>query len=137
MPLEEILSNPISEYKDSFLNDFFGKGRQSHKRQNCPPVNIYETNQDYTLQVFAPGLKKEDFGIHIGENSIEVSVDKKKEEKNLKHKEFSYDCLNRKFKLPENVHTDNISAKYEDGLLKIVLPKKKVVDENKKTIPVK
>jgi HSP20 family protein len=96
---------------------------------NVPSVNIKETEKEYWVEMAAPGLERKDFKIEIENNMLSISAEKeeKKEEKaeDYARKEFSYNSFCRTFTLPENVK-ENIDAKYENGLLKVHIPKKEV-----------
>ncbi|WP_335966569.1 Hsp20/alpha crystallin family protein [Galbibacter sp. PAP.153] len=99
---------------------------------SVPAVNIKEEDNKFSLEVAAPGMKKEDFNVEIDKNVLTVSADVKKEseEKDSKEnarysrKEFSYTSFKRIFTLPETVDSDKINATYEDGVLVLALPKK-------------
>jgi HSP20 family protein len=85
------------------------------------------------LSLAAPGMKKEDFKIDVDGNILTISSEKEenKEDKNKKftRKEYSYSSFSRCFSLPEEIKQEKINAKYEDGVLKISLPRK---EESKK-----
>lgn len=93
-----------------------------------PAVNIKESEIDFKLELFAPGLKKEDFNIEIDQNTLSISSEKQTEteENNEKYsrKEFSFTSFKRTFNLPETVNFDAIEANYENGILNLRLPKK-------------
>lgn len=93
-----------------------------------PAVNITETKDDYMISLAAPGMKKSDFNVDIEGNMVTISSEKeeKKEEKDEKHtrKEYNYSSFTRSFTLPEDVNKEKIVALYEDGILKLQLPKK-------------
>lgn len=95
---------------------------------SIPAVNIKESETDFKLELFAPGLKKEDFNIEIDQNTLSVSSEKQTEteENNEKYsrKEFSFSSFKRTFNLPESVNFDVIEANYENGILNIRLPKR-------------
>lgn len=100
-----------------------------------PAVNITETKDDYMISLAAPGMKKSDFNVDIEGNMVTISSEKeeKKEEKDEKHtrKEYNYSSFARSFTLPEDVNKEKIVALYEDGVLKLQLPKK---EEAKKMV---
>jgi len=87
------------------------------------------------LSLAAPGMKKEDFKIDVDGNILTISSEKEenKEDKNKKftRKEYSYSSFSRSFSLPEEIKQEKINAKYEDGVLKISLPRK---EESKKPV---
>jgi HSP20 family protein len=93
-----------------------------------PAVNIKESETDFKLELFAPGLKKDDFNIEIDQRTLSISSEKKEEteENNEKYsrKEFSFGSFKRTFNLPETVNFDAIEANYESGILNLRLPKR-------------
>jgi HSP20 family protein len=123
----------FSRLLDSFLTDEFfmnqGKGA-SLWNNTMPAVNIKETEDQYELEVAAPGFDKADFQISVEQNVLTISSEKKNNrEKNgedgrITRCEFSYSAFKRSFDLPEMVNQANISANYNNGILSIVIPKK-------------
>lgn len=95
---------------------------------SLPAVNIKETETDFKLEFYAPGLKKEDFNIEIDQKTLSVSSEKQfeNEENNEKYsrKEFSFSSFKRGFTLLETINFDAIVANYENGVLLVVLPKR-------------
>lgn len=98
---------------------------------NRPAVNIKENDKEYLLEVAAPGMKKEDFNISFEKDYLTISASKKSEteEKDDSHKvkrtEFHYESFERSFFIEEDkVDVDQINAQYQDGILKLILPKK-------------
>jgi HSP20 family protein len=96
-----------------------------------PPVNITENQDNYLVSLAVPGMKKDDFKIDVDGNMLTISSEKEetKEEKEKKftRKEYSYSSFSRSFTLPDEVNREKIDAKYEDGVLKISLPRKEEV----------
>ncbi|CAN5339920.1 Hsp20/alpha crystallin family protein [soil metagenome] len=127
-------------YSGSFptlLNDFFmremsnwGESNFSNTGTTVPAVNIKENKDNFEVEVAAPGMKKDDFKIHLDNNLLTISSESnfENEENNegeYSRKEFSYQSFQRSFTLPkEVVDADNIKAKYSDGVLKLSIPKK-------------
>ena len=95
---------------------------------NVPAVNITETKDEYLVSLAAPGLKKDDFKISLEGNMLTISSEKEehKEESDKKftRQEYSYSSFSRSFTLPEEINQEKIGAKYEDGVLKLSLPRK-------------
>ena len=123
----------------SSLNDFFKPWNEWFdgswsKIFNVPAVNITEGDNEYKLSVAVPGLKKEELKVNIDSNILTISAEKEesKEEKEKKYdrKEYNYSSFSRSFTLPEDVIRDKIDANYQDGVLKLSLPKG---DKSKKT----
>ena len=111
---------------DEFFKDLMG-GTQVTRP--FPPVNIKETEQFFTLELVAPGKKKEDFNIELDKDLLSISSEIKTEkteqgEGKFTRKEFSQSSFKRSFTLPETVNHEGINAVYEDGVLKITLPKR-------------
>jgi HSP20 family protein len=92
-----------------------------------PAVNISENKDAYLLSLAVPGMKKEDFVVKTDGNMLTISSEKETmEEKNDKYtrKEYSYSSFSRSFTLPEDVNRDKVAAIYEEGVLKVTLPRK-------------
>jgi len=115
-------------------NEWFDNGGLLGRTINVPAVNITENKDEYQVSLAAPGLKKDDFNINVDGNMLTISSIKEdtKEEKDKRftRKEYSYSSFSRSFTLPEEINKEKIEAKYEDGVLKISLPRK---EEAKKT----
>ncbi|MCO6495430.1 MAG: Hsp20/alpha crystallin family protein [Bacteroidetes bacterium] len=128
-------------WDDFFSNDFFNKGVKLGT--TIPAVNVKETDREYKLDVAIPGLKKDDFKVHVENGILTISSENKqeKEEKNgeeVTRREFSYSSFSRSFSLPENADENNVNASYEDGILKIdVLKKVPAPVHGKRTIEIK
>jgi HSP20 family protein len=103
---------------------------------NVPAVNIKEDEKSFKVDLAAPGMKKEDFEITLEDNMLTISSEKKeeKEQKNEKftRKEYNFTSFSRSFTLPQDVLPDKIDARYENGVLMLVIPKKEPV---KKQVP--
>lgn len=112
-----------------FRDDDFFANRWT-REMTVPAVNVKETDKDFTLEVAAPGMKKEDFKVEVKEGNLCISAENKMEkeekEEGYTRKEFSFTSFTRSFWLPENVKSDDIKANYKDGILHITLPKVKV-----------
>lgn len=119
-------------------NEWFGNGGSWMKELTTPAVNVTEKDDRYVVSMAAPGLKKEDFNINIEGNMLTISSEKEtsKEEKEEKftRKEYNYSSFSRSFTIPEDVKQENISANYENGELKLTLPKTEL---SRKTSPLK
>jgi HSP20 family protein len=119
----------------SLFDDFFKPWNEWFDTSSAitvPAVNITENANDYKISVAAPGLKKNDFHINVDGNMLTISAEKEetKEEKegeNYTRKEYNYSSFSRSFTLPQEVNREKIEASYEDGVLKLVLPKKEEV----------
>lgn len=121
-----------SLFDDFFTRDLLNWGLTNNSTTNTtiPAVNIRETNDAYEVEMAAPGMNKEDFKVELDGNTLLISSEKEaqreeKEGERYTKKEFSYQSFQRTFQLPkEVVDADKIEAKYENGLLHLVIPKK-------------
>ena len=95
------------------------------------PVNIKETNETYQLDVVAPGREKSDFKINVENNMLTISAEMKEVSKSENEKQIRKEFLNksfsRTFTMDDAIDAENISAKYENGILHLTLPKKEEV----------
>src|SRR5262245_2310874 len=102
------------------------------------PVNIHEAADGYHLEVSAPGLAKEDFKVNVDKGLLTISYDKKEEKQADGYKtvrrEFTQRSFKRSFTVDELVDVDNIQAKYDNGVLKLYLPKKEQATNSPKQI---
>ena len=114
----------------SIFNDFFDNDWMVRTNATAPAINVIENENDYKVEVAAPGMTKEDFNVHLGEdNELVITMEKKnetKDENNKKYlrREFSYSKFEQAFVLPDDVEKDKISANVTDGVLTIDLPKR-------------
>ena len=106
----------------------FGTGGLWGKPMTIPSANVIENKDDFKVFLAAPGLKKSDFNIDVNGNMLTISSEKEetKDEKDGQHtrREYNYSSFSRTFTMPEEVLRDKIEAVYEDGVLKLTLPKK-------------
>lgn len=123
----------------SLFSDFFGNEWLDNVNSTTPAVNIIENDDEFNVEVAVPGLSKDDFKVRVDDNDrLHISFEKKVEnsEKDKKgnylRREFSYSNFQRTMLLPDSVNKDEVSAKVEDGVLSIVIPKKKEEKEAKK-----
>lgn len=115
----------------SIFNDFFDNNWMEKANATAPAINVVESDKDYKVEVAVPGMTKNDFNIHLGEdNELVISMEKKsennekdKENKKYLRREFSYSKFQQSLYLPDNVDKDKISANVADGVLTIDLPK--------------
>ena len=129
-----------SIWEDFFNNDLCNLPNVARRGMNIPAVNISETDKDYLVELAAPGMTKSDFNINLHRNVLTISSEHKEENKeegkNFTRKEYSFKSFERSFTLPEAVNQEKIDAKYQDGVLKIPLPKKEEVLSKTKEIKV-
>lgn len=115
-----------NDLKDWNISNFSGPDN------TLPAVNVHETDNDYILEVAAPGMNKDDFKINYQNNTLTISAERKKEKEdkrnNYSRMEFSYHSFRRSFTVPGNeVESENISANYVDGILSVKIPKREEV----------
>jgi HSP20 family protein len=129
------LSNFVDEV---FQNIPAGLGRE--ESYGFPPVNIHETSEAYHLELSAPGRSKEDFKLAVDNGQLTISFEKKEDTKTEDYKtvrkEFSFRSFKRSFTLDDKIDSNGIQAKYENGVLKVLLPKKEQVKESSKQITI-
>ncbi len=116
-----------------FMDDFLKPdwyGGQNQIMQHLPSVNIEDLETEFRIDFAVPGMKKEDFNIEIENNQLTISsksnseTEEKSENGNYTRREFNFTAFKRVFTLPKSVNIDDINANYENGLLKVTLPKK-------------
>ena len=120
---------PSTSTVDQFLTDsIFNWRNEMNEGLRTPKVNIKETDEEFMVEMAAPGMKREDFHIELDNDILVISaeIQNENEDKNKSYtrREFSYETFRRSFHLPNSVEAEKIKAKYEDGLLKLEIPKK-------------
>ena len=127
------LLNPLPVLFDDFFNqDLFNQGNSNISDTNTtiPAVYIKETAEGYEVEVAAPGMTKKDFKVELDGNLLTISSERtseneEKEDERYARKEFSYQSFQKTFTLQKDVvDIDKIQAKYENGLLHLLIPKK-------------
>lgn len=113
----------FSSVLDRLFNDSFPQEGNSFQ----PPVDISEDDNSYDIQLAVPGVEKEDFKVDLVDGKLTISGERKmvekKEGKNFHSLETQYGIFTRSFYLPEDIMEESIEAAYEDGILKVHLPK--------------
>lgn len=135
-------------FDDLFAKELFGftpAKSYSNFSKNVPAVNILETEHEFKIEVAAPGVKKDDFKVEFEDGMLSISSETKQEQENkdengkYTRREFSFSSFKRSFTIDEEtIDTEKMEAKYEDGVLNILVPKKvvQVVEKKAKTIAV-
>ena len=134
-------SNQMPSLFDRFFeNDVFDWSNRNYSNTNTtlPAVNIKEDKDGFEVEMSAPGFTKSDFKIELNNSVLTISSEKKvenetKEGQTFTRREFSYQSFSRSFTLPETVEGEKIAAKYDNGILSVMIPKK----EEAKPKPVK
>lgn len=115
----------LSEMMEDFDRNWL---RSPEARPMMPAVNISENEDDFTLELAAPGMQKSDFKINLDNNVLTLSSEKQDESEeksdNFTRREFCYSSFSRSFNLPKSINYDKIKADYKDGVLKVNLPKR-------------
>lgn len=114
---------------EGLMTDYNQKNSLS---KSLPLVNIHESENEFEIELAIPGLQKENIKITIEDKTLKISTEYTKESNseenisNIKYikKEFDYTAFERSFKLPITVDSDKIEASYDNGVLKLTLPKK-------------
>lgn len=131
MTLVKYYPKSINNLFDEFFNLPNVWNGEPTENYFMPAVNVHETTEGYHVELNVPGRNKEDFKINLDNNILTVSFEKKesKEQKEYKtiRREFSYQSFKRSFTLDEKVNAENIQAKYDNGILKLFVPKKEEV----------
>ena len=121
-----------SLFDDLFTRDWLDSSLANWRVNGAslPAVNVMETNDEFRIEVAAPGMKRSDFKVELDNNVLTISSERedKSEEKdsngNYARREFNYQSFQRSFSLPENkVLRDKITARYADGILHVTVPK--------------
>ncbi len=122
-------SNLFDDFLNNNWNDWTNR-HYSNTNTTLPSVNIKETEENFEVEVAAPGMGKEDFKVDVNNGYLTISSEKKRETKTEDPKgkytkqEFCYESFSRSFTLPGSADTEKIGAKYEKGILTISIPKK-------------
>ncbi len=130
--------NRNSIWLPSILDNLFLDNRvdalNNYETFSIPAINIVENLPNFVIELAAPGLQKENFTIEAEDDTLTIAakkvVEKNEESSDSKFmkREFNYSSFERNFKLPENIKTEEIQASYENGILRVTLPK---VEEKK------
>lgn len=123
---------------DSIFNDTFFSDRMVAR---VPAVNISESENNYHVELAAPGLKKDDFKLNLERNQLSISVEQSSEQqdaqRNYSKREYSYSSFVRSFTLPESADHGQIEASYVDGVLKIDIAKREEAKAVRRQIEIK
>ena len=125
-----------NSWMPTLFDDFLNTDFMPRAKSTAPAVNVKESEKAYTMELAAPGIKKEYCRVGINEDgnltvAIENKVEHKQEDKHHHYlrREFSYSNYEQAYTLPDDVERDKISAKVEDGILTVTMPK---VEQKKK-----
>ncbi len=140
------VNNPINKTFDGLMNELFNElpvnfGKSIREDVlHFPPANIIEKADQYKIELAAPGMEKTDFNVKLDGKILTISAEKKTEtateNEKMIRKEFGYKSFKRSFTLDEKIDAVNISARYENGILTLGLPKKEEVKSGAKEITI-
>jgi HSP20 family protein len=123
---------PFNLFDDFFSRDLWNRAMTNSSSTNTtiPLVNIKEDNENFEVEMAAPGMDKKDFKVELDGNVLTITSEKEiqneeKDGERYSRREFSYQSFQRSFQLPkEVVDAEKIEAKYENGVLRLLIPKK-------------
>jgi HSP20 family protein len=101
----------------------------SNTSTSLPMVNVKESNEGFEVEMAAPGYSKNDFKLELNNDVLTISSEKSvenetKEGQQFSRREYSFQSFSRSFTLPNSADGDKIGAKYENGILRVSIPKK-------------
>lgn len=139
-PFGNLMTHDFFDMDDFFDNRMWGKGLLPDRFWNGktvePALNIKETEDNFEIELAAPGFSKKDFEVTIDDGCLNISAERSSSEEekdeNYTRREFNYNSFERSLQLPETVKEEEIKAKYRDGILSFNLAKK---EEAKKQPP--
>ena len=127
----------------TMFDDFFNTDFMPRANNTAPAVNVKESEKAYTMELAAPGIKKEYCRVGINDDgNLTIAIENKQEHKHedshhhYLRREFSYSNYEQSYTLPDDVVKDQISAKVEDGILTITMPKTEPKEKVTKAIEV-
>jgi HSP20 family protein len=111
-----------------FRESYNGSHDDSLTSTFAPAVDVYEDEHQVALKIDVPGIDEKDIDVRVENNTLTVhgerKIEKEEKEENYRRVERQYGSFTRTFNLPQTVDTESVSASYDKGVLKIVLPKK-------------
>ena len=131
----------LPSYFNSFFENFFSNKNDFlnsfSEELTLPAVNVSEKENQFILELAAPGINKDEIEISVANGMLTISAEGKEEstteEKNYTRKEYNYRSFNRSFALPEDADSSSIEANYQDGIITLSIPR----IQSKKMDPVK
>ena len=124
--------DPFALRRRNIFDDFFTRGiSQTIGNDNLlrhPAVNVIEKSDKFELELAIPGLHKENIQVHLEKDQIQIKAENKEEsvmeDGKFTRREFNYSQFSRNFILPKSVDKNSIDAKYENGILRVILNKR-------------
>ena len=125
----------------SIFDEFFEAGGSAVPAMRHAAANVVENESAYAIELLSPGFEKSDFELSLNEQTLTIKAENKREEEQktdrYTRREFHVRSFSRSFHLPKDVDASNISARYENGILKLELPKLQKAVMSGKTIEIK
>ena len=142
MTLVKVNNRPFGNLFSDLLNELPVTARSFGQEFFAfPQTNINETSEAYHLELNAPGRSKEDFKIQVEQGLLTISFEKKEEtaqpdDYKTIRREFEFKSFKRSFSVDDKIDVDGIQAKYENGVLKLLLPKKEESKQSARQITI-
>jgi len=138
-PLTNLMPSSFLDMDDFFNNRFLNRDLLSDDfwsgKSSEPALNIIETEDNFEIELAAPGFAKKDFEVTIADGCLNISAEKstskKEEDKNYTRKEFNYNSFERSLQLPDSIKDEEIKARYREGILSFKLAKKEEAKKEK------
>ena len=131
---------PFPNSFNGLVDRFFNDAVQNNGSRFIPSVDVVESDKNYEIHVAIPGIDKNDINLEINDDTLSISGERKitaqDNEKNYRSIETQYGSFKRTFQLPKDVNVSKIDASYNNGILKVELPKD-LKKETKSTITIK
>lgn len=128
MSIIRFKNSALPSLVESFFNKDASDFLEPFYSSVLPAVNIAENEDGFMIEVAAPGLKKDQFQINLNQNTLSISYLEQENKEEIKgrytRREFRFGSFKRTFTLPQTIEADQISAQYQDGILRLFLPKK-------------
>lgn len=143
--LEQMQMRMMEMLRGVMASDFFKPGASGLAGQTiAPDYDMYETKNAYIVNIDAPGMQKEKIDVQAREGMLNITAERERSEERMEEKEGgsyyykgrSFGTFQRSLKIPENVKLDEISARYENGVLEVTLPKSAEQAPEARKIPV-
>ncbi len=133
--IDDMFERMFRSFSSGLPDIFTGEG------EIWPSVDVLEDKKNIIVKVEIPGMNPSDFDISLSDNVLTIKGEKKQEkeekDKNFYMMERQYGTFIRRIPLPVEVKEEKVKASYKDGILKVVIPKKKEVKESKIKVKVK
>lgn len=119
----------VDEIFNNFFRNDYHENLASNGSKEQPAANVFETEDSFKIEVLLPGFKKEDVKLNYEKNLLTIKVENEAKEDNSEeykytHREFGVFNFEKQYRIPKSVNDEKISAKFENGVLNIVLLKK-------------